>query len=143
MASTDAKKVTQRIMEEAFNKGKLEVIDELVAKSFVGHDPAVPEPVKGPDGLKAMVRGYRAAFPDLKLKVLDQIEEGPWVATRWRALGTHDGELWGISPTGKPVAITGIAFERVEKGKLVETWENWDALGLLRQLGAVPETVAA
>jgi len=142
MAQADPKNVTRRIMEEAFNKGKLQVIDELVAKSFVGHDPAVPEPIKGPEGLKAMVGGYRAAFPDLKITVMDQIEEGPWVATRWRAAGRQDGELWGISPTGKRVTITGIAFERVEKGKLVETWDNWDALGLLRQLGVVAETVA-
>lgn len=143
MTSSDPKSIARRVIEEAFNEGKLEVIDELVADAFVGHDPAAPEPITGSLAFKEMVAGYRAAFPDLKITIMDQLADGQFVATRWRAVGTHDGDLWGIAPTGKSATITGISFERVAGGKLVESWENWDALGLLRQLGVVPETVPA
>ena len=143
MASTDPKKVVRRFLEEAFNKGNLSVLDDLVAGGYVGHDPAIPQPVKGPEGVKEMVGGYRAAFSDLQITIMDQLAEGDKVATRWRAVGTHDGELWGITPTGKKTTVTGIAFDRVTDGKLIEGWDNWDALGMMRQLGAIPETAVA
>lgn len=142
MARKDPKSVARQVLEEAFNKGNMQVIDELVARNYVGHDPTAPQPIKGPVGLKEMAAGYRAAFPDLKVTIMDQIVEGDWVATRWSAMGRHDGDLWGIGPTGKTATITGVSFERVVDGKLVESWESWDALGLLRQLEVIPEKVA-
>jgi predicted ester cyclase len=81
---------------------------------------------------------FRAAFPDLHLTVTDQFEEGDKLVSRWTATGTHKGELMGIAPTGTHVTVTGITIGRFQSGKLVESWENGDTLGLLQQLGVVP-----
>ena len=139
MAGTDLKALVRRELEELFGRGNLDVADEIVATDYVGHDPALPEPIRGPEGLKQMVGGYRAAFPDLEVTVEQQIAEGDLVVTRWKARGTHRGELMGIAPTGRQATITGISIERVVDGKIVEDWTNWDTLGMMQQLGAIPE----
>jgi steroid delta-isomerase-like uncharacterized protein len=135
------KAASRRILEEIFGAGRYEIADELIAADAVGHDPALPEPVKGPEGLKEAARGYRAAFPDLKLTADTVIAEGDTVAIRWIATGTHKGDLFGIAPTGKEATITGITIDRHADGKIVESWTNWDTLGLLQQLGAVPSAM--
>jgi steroid delta-isomerase-like uncharacterized protein len=134
---TDAKGITRRMVEEVLNKGRLDVIDEIIAPGYVGHDPALPQDVVGPNGERELVRGYRAAFPDLTLTIDDQIAEGDRVVTRWTARGTHSGDLWGIAATGKEVTVTGTAIDRIEDGRIVESWSHWDALGLMQQLGVV------
>ncbi|HWJ32200.1 MAG TPA: ester cyclase, partial [Gaiellaceae bacterium] len=96
------------------------------------------EPVKGPAGLIGAARAYRDAFPDLRLTAEQTIAQGDHVAVRWTARGTHQGELFGIPATGKEAIVTGISFDRWANGKIVESWTNWDTLGLLQQLGAVP-----
>jgi predicted ester cyclase len=75
--------------------------------------------------------------------VKEQIAEGDTVATRWKAHGTHDGELAGIAPTGKEVTVKGFTFSRLENGKVVEERQVWDALGMLVQLGAVTAPATA
>ena len=87
--------------------------------------------------------GYRTAFPDLRLTIEAQVSEGDLVVTRWKASGTHQGELFGIAPTGKQATVTGISLTRVSGGKIAEDWTNWDTLGLLQQLGAVPAPTTA
>lgn len=143
MAGKDPKAIVRRSLEEIFSAGKLEVADEIYAADFIAHDPALPEPVRGPAGIKEVVAGYRAAFPDLRVKADDQISEGQIVVTRWTAVGTHKGELFGIAATGKQATVTGISIERIAGGKIAEEWVNWDALGLLQQLGAVPALATA
>jgi steroid delta-isomerase-like uncharacterized protein len=137
------KDLARRVIEEVFNQGKLEVADELIAEGSISHDPALPEPAIGPEGLKQTVDGYRTAFPDLRVTIEDQIAEGDRVVTRWSARGTHEGDLWGLAPTGKEGTVTGITIDRMEGGKIVESWTNWDTLGLMQQLGIVPAVVAA
>lgn len=132
------KKASRRILEEIFGAGKYDVADELLQKNAIGHDPALPEPVRGPEGLKESARGYRGAFPDLMATVDQIIGEGDLVATRWTCRGTHKGELFGIAPTGRQVTVTGITIDKYVDGKLAESWTNWDTLGLMQQLGAVP-----
>ena len=124
----------RRAIEEAINKGNLSVIDELVASQYVYHEPGVGD-LQGPDGLKQLITGYRNAFPDLRLTIEDQIDGGNTVVTRWTATGTHQGELLGIPATGRRVSVTGIIIARMEGGKIAEEWENYDALGMLQQLG--------
>ena len=138
--SEENKQVSRRLAEEAFGQGRFEVIDELVADDFVNRDTSIP-PGVGSDreGLKQLAQGYVAAFPDMELKVEDQVAEGDKVVSRWSARGTHKGELLGIPPTGKQATVTGITIDRLESGKIVESWNNWDTLGLLQQLGVVPE----
>jgi steroid delta-isomerase-like uncharacterized protein len=132
------KKASRRIMEEIFGAGKYDVAGELLSKSFIGHDPALPELVRGPEGLKESARGYRQAFPDLKATVEEIFAQGDLVATRWTCRGTHKAELFGIAPTGKQATVTGITIDKYVDGKLAESWTNWDTLGLLQQIGAVP-----
>jgi steroid delta-isomerase-like uncharacterized protein len=132
------KQASRRILEEIFGAGKFDVADELLRPDAIGHDPALPEVVMGPAGLKEAARGYREAFPDLKATVDQVLAEGDLVATRWTCRGTHQGELFGIAPTGKQATVTGITIDKYVDGKLAESWTNWDTLGLLQQLGVMP-----
>jgi steroid delta-isomerase-like uncharacterized protein len=141
--SEQNKAAARRIAEEFFAGGNFKIADELVDASFVGHDIASPEPIRGPEGLKQQAKGYRDAFPDLNLTIEEQIAEGDMVATRWTATGTHKGDLFGISPTGKQTTVGGMTFDRFSGGKIVESWDYWDALGLMQQLGAIPEMATA
>ena len=141
--SAENKAIARRLVEEAFNEGKLEVVDELAAPGIVSYDSALPEPLVGIDATKASIAAYRDAFPDLKLTVEEQIAEGDLVVTRWTARGTHQGELMGMAPTGKEATVTGITIDRLENGRIAESRTNWDSLGLMQQLGAVPALALA
>jgi steroid delta-isomerase-like uncharacterized protein len=114
-------------------KGKLELIDELIDPSFEGHDPLMGTTKR--DGLRESVKSYRAAFPDLKFEVNALVTEGNFVAVRWTARGTHRGELMGIQPTGKSTEVTGIDLAELRNGKIVSLHGQFDALGLMRQIG--------
>ena len=98
----------------------------------------MPEEGHGREHFKEFARMYRSAFPDIHIEVEDQIVEGDRVATRWRGTGTHEGELMGISPTGNRVTVVGTTIERIADGQIAETWDNYDALGMMQQLGAIP-----
>jgi steroid delta-isomerase-like uncharacterized protein len=138
MSAESNKALSRRLLEEAFNAGNIDVIDELVTTDFVNHDAALPEPLIGPDAAKSSIRGYRTGFPDLRITVEEQIADDMGVATRWSAKGTHEGELMGMAPTGKQATVTGITIDRIVDGRIAESWTNWDTLGMLQQLGVVP-----
>jgi predicted ester cyclase len=135
------KTIGRRILVEVWGEGNLTVVDELMASHYVDHTPRGPEPVsvQGPEGLKDAVRLFRAAFPDLTYRVDLQVAEGNLVATRFTATGTQEGAFQGIQPTGRRVTYTGTDINRIVEGKIVEGWVNYDALGLLQQLGAGPQ----
>ena len=137
MSAEQNKANTRRAFEEVWNEGKLVVVDELTDPNYVGHDPVAGD-IRGREALKQFISLYRNAFPDIRMTIEDQVAEGDSVVTRWSASGTHKGELMGIAPTGKQGRVTGITIERYSGGKTVEDWTNWDALGLLQQLGVVP-----
>jgi steroid delta-isomerase-like uncharacterized protein len=141
--SADTKAIARRFLEEAFNSGNLDVVDELVAPEFVNHDAALPEPGVGIEAAKASITGYREAFPDLRLTIEQQLAEGEYVTTRWSARGTHQGNLMGMAPTGKQATVTGITIDRMVDGRFVESWTNWDTLGLMQQLGVIPALATA
>ena len=138
MSAESNKALSRRLLDEAFNAGNVDVIDELVTTDFVNHDAALPEPMVGAAAAKATISGYRSAFPDLRITVEEQIADDEGVATRWSAKGTHQGDLMGMSPTGKQATVTGITIDRIVDGRIAESWTNWDTLGMLQQLGAVP-----
>jgi steroid delta-isomerase-like uncharacterized protein len=132
---------SRRLIEESFNEGKFDLIDQLIAPDAVDHDPARParmQGLRGPEVLRRTVEMYRAAFPDVRMTVDELIVEGDKVAVRWHAEGTHQGELEGLAPTGKRVTVTGINIDHWQDGKIVESWAQWDNLGMARQLGAAP-----
>jgi len=137
MSTEDNKALDRRGFEEVWNKGNLAVIDELNDENVVTHNPPGP-PMQGTEAFKQFVQMYRSAFPDAQMTIEDQIAEGDKVVTRWTARGTHKGELMGIPATGKQVTVTGITFSRWANGKAVESWSNFDTLGMLQQLGVVP-----
>jgi steroid delta-isomerase-like uncharacterized protein len=138
--ATDNKELSRRIFEEVWNKQNLSAVDEMIASDFVQHDPQSPITVRGIEEYKQFVRYYLNAFPDSHFTVEGQISEGPMEATRWTVTGTHTGNLGAIPATGRRISVTGISFSRVENGKIVESWTNWDALGLMQQLGVLPST---
>ena len=135
--SEDLKAIARREVE-MFSTGDWSIADEIYSEDYVGHDPAKPEPIRGIEGAKAEAAGYRGAFSDLTLTIEHQVAEGEYVVTRWTARGTHDGELEGMAPTGVSATTTGISMVRVVDGKIVEDHTEWNALGLMTQLGAVP-----
>jgi steroid delta-isomerase-like uncharacterized protein len=137
MSSEQNKAIVRRALEEPW-EGSLKVVDELFASDYIGHDPANPEPLRGPQGVKEFISVYRAAFPDARITVEKQLAEGDQVATRWVGRGTHEGELMGIHPTGKQVTVSGLTISRLEGGKIVEEFQNWDTLGMLQLLDAIP-----
>ena len=135
----DADKTLARRYLDMWNQGNMAVLREIIAPDCVHYDPALPEVIRGPEAFEQIVQMYRTAFPDLAFTLEDAIAEGDRVAFRWRARGTQRGELMGIPPTGITGEVTGMEFLRVAGGQIVEDWTNWDALGLLQQLGAVPK----
>jgi steroid delta-isomerase-like uncharacterized protein len=142
MTSEQNKAVVRRAFEEPW-KGNLNVVDEVIATKYVGYDPANPEPLRGPAGVKEFISMYRAAFPDARITVEQQLAEGDLVATRWSGRGTHEGELLGVEPTGKQVTVSGLTISKLENGKIIEEFQNWDTFGLMKQLGAVPALAVA
>ena len=132
---------SRRMIEDAFNRGDFTAVDELVAADAIQHDPSLPrelQGVPGPQPFKRTVSIYREAFPDVRLVVDDTIAEGDKVVLRWRAEGTHRGPLLGLAPTGVRGSVTGISINRWSDGKVVESWVEWDNLGLARLIGAAP-----
>jgi len=141
--SEQNKNAVRRLFEEVWNKGYVPVADELFASTYTHHDSSTPDVGRGPESEKKRVSLYRNAFPDLRLTIEDLIAEGETVMARWSCRGTHRGDLNGIAPTGKQFTISGVSIARFASGKMVEGWVNWDALGLMQQLGVVPELAKA
>jgi steroid delta-isomerase-like uncharacterized protein len=134
------KDVVRRCIEQAVNTGNLNVTEELLTPDYVYHEPTVGEK-RGREGFKQLITMYRMAFPDVRMTIEQQIAEGDFVVTRWTARGT--GELFGTPPTNKQVTVQGILISRISNGKIVEDFECYDALGMLRQIGSVQAGKAA
>jgi steroid delta-isomerase-like uncharacterized protein len=137
MGTDENKAVARRSIEEIWNKGDLAVVQELLASGYV-HHVAGAETVRSSEGMGQFVTAFRSAFPDLTFTIEDQIAGADKVLTYWTGRGTHQGELQGIAPTGKQITITGMTLERIVNGKVVEGWAEFDALGMMQQLGVIP-----
>ena len=139
MSSETNKTVSRRFFEEVFSRGRLNLLDEIIAKDHVNSGPgSLPGLPNGPEGTKQLVTVYRNAFPDVDFTINEQIAEGDKVVTRWTAKGTHKGELMGTPATGKSATVTGIAVDRLVNGKIAESWGIFDQFGMLQQLGVIP-----
>jgi steroid delta-isomerase-like uncharacterized protein len=131
------RRLIRRYFEEVWNAGRLETLDEILAPDYVNHTPSVPNPARGPAGLKPIVTAIRAAFPDLHYSIEDIIATNSAVVARVIMTGTHRADLFGLRPTGKAVRIDQINIEHIVDGRIVEHWRVTDELTLMRQLGAV------
>ena len=141
MSAEENKKMARRFMEEAFGQGKPQLVDDLLDPDFVRYDPYIEAgAVRGVETVKENIRWFRNVFPDLTCTIEDQLAEGEKVVTRWTVRGTHQGEeFFGVPATGERIEMRGIQIDRFEGGKLVEERAEFDLLGALQQLGAVPE----
>jgi predicted ester cyclase len=125
VSEQENKAVSNRVAQ-AIGEGDLDALDELMAPELA-------------EEFKRDVTEIRRAFPDYAGTNVEQVAEGERVANRFVFLGTHLGEFEGVSPTGKRVEFIGHSIDRVVEGKIVESWVEMDVLGVMRQLGAVPE----
>jgi steroid delta-isomerase-like uncharacterized protein len=141
--SEQNKALVRRYNDEFWGEGNEGLASELFAENLVDHDPAGQGLAPGREGMKQALRSFRSAFPDLETSFEHLIAEGDKVVLRWKARGTHEGELLGIPPTGKQVTLKGVDILRIEDGKIAERWAEYDNLGLMQQLGVVPEMAQA
>ena len=130
--------IFRRYVEEVWKDEILDIADDIFAEKYLSHQSDGTALERGPEDVKKFVTEYRTAFSDIEDIVEDMIGEGDRVVTRWTPRVTHTGEFRGIPATGRQITITGI-FRFSEEGKVVESWDSLDQLGMLRQLGALPE----
>ena len=134
---SEENKAIVRQFYEFFETGDLRVADEIVATDYVNH-MALPGQTPGLEGYKELGTIFQTGFPDIQFTIEDQIAEGDKVATRYTARGTHQGDFLGIAATGKPLTWTALVLQRVVSGKVQESWLEWDLLGPMQQMGAIP-----
>jgi predicted ester cyclase len=125
LSAEENKALARRELEEIFTQGNLDAAEEIYAPNYLSHETATAvrpasEDIHGVEADRQIAAARRQAFPDLHITIEDQIAEGDKVATRFRARGTHLGELAGRAPTGKEVEVTGINMCRIEGGKIAE-----------------------
>jgi len=138
-AGADKFAIARRFIDEVCNGGKLGVADEIFSGDHVYRDPGSPDIGKGPAGIKELIGTYHRAVNDARWEVHSMICSGETVVMRWTGSGTHTGELFGIPPTHRKVRVDGLWMLRIADGKIVESWNCWDTLGLLLQLGVVSQ----
>jgi predicted ester cyclase len=138
--SAENKTIARRVRDEIWNGAALNVADQVFDSGSIYHvgDTITPDFGSGPEGYKKLVTLYRSAFPDARMTLDDGLVDGDKVMVRWTARATHKGQLLNLAPTNRQITVTGIDVYRISGGKIQETWVNWDALGFLQQLGAVP-----
>ena len=138
MSAEENKAAVRHFWQDHLSTGNATLCEKDFAPDAVNHDPSSPPVPPGPEGITQLITLYRTAIPDLTATVEDMIAEGDKVAYRLTFRGTHQGELMGTPATGKQVTYTGIGIDKVVNGTIMEMWLNFDALGLLQQVGAVP-----
>lgn len=137
MAAAENKTVVLRFAEEAINQGHLDRMDDLVAIDFVELDP-LPGQRQGREGLKEIIGGMRAAFPDIHWVMEEMVAEGDMVFSRFTWSGTHRGPFLGIPATGKHIQVKGTVIDHIVDGRMAESRILMDTLSMMQQLGAIP-----
>ena len=135
--SEENKEVLRRWFDEVWNKGRAETIDELFDEDGIAHglsdDPS--KPIKGPGEFRPFYTMFRQAFPNMEIIIEDMVAEGDKVAARCSVRAKHEGEFMGRAATQSPVEFTGMTILRINNGKIVEAWNNFDFLTMNKQLG--------
>jgi predicted ester cyclase len=130
--------LSRRFFDEMCNGRNLALADQLFSPAHSYHDPGSLGVAQGPSGMKELIGTYQRAVEDARWTVNAMFRHGDLIVTRWTGSGTHTGDLMGIRPTGKKVSVDGIWIHRLDGGQIVESWNCWDTLGMLQQLGVVP-----
>jgi steroid delta-isomerase-like uncharacterized protein len=137
--TAENKEIARRFLEECWNKGDKHAMRELIADHCRYHDPAFP----GVENIQQHISSCRSAFPDLHFSIDDMIAERNEVVVHWTARGTHRGLFLGLQPTNRTCAVSGTSISRIEGGKLIEHWADWNVMTLMEQLGATSASKAA
>jgi steroid delta-isomerase-like uncharacterized protein len=137
MLAEESRAIVRRYLD-VYERGNVDLLDELLSPDYVNHSPATPDLPTGPEGVKAVVSMFRSAMPDLVIVIEDTIAESDKVAVRYTLEGTHEGELFGVPPTGRRLSIKSITVERVSDGRIREHWRITDSLDMMQQLGVIP-----
>lgn len=135
----------QRFFAEVCNARELDVASDLFARDHRYYDPSIPGVASGPVGIvqaDGPVRPYQGAFSEAHWHVDDVVAEGDMVVTRWHGTGVQDGDLPGIPAAGAQVHVPGIWWQRLAGGQIVESWQVWDTLAMLQQLGVIAPAIA-
>jgi predicted ester cyclase len=134
-ATEDSKALMWRITDEIWNKGRSELVDELIAEDLVDHVEVEGLEGNGRARYRATVEITRAAFPDYKNPLDFVLGDGAFAVSYGRSTGTHRGEYFGIPPTGRSFDVPTFGILRFANGQAVERWGMSDNLGMMRQLG--------
>ncbi len=134
----DNKAIVRRLYEEVWNKRKLEVVSEVISPSHALHAPNISGSSVGPEAYKRQILLFLAGYSDLRFNIEDMIAEQDKVVACWTFSGTHRGDYMGIPATNKKVSVDGMTIHHVAGGKIMDSYSNWDALGMMQQLGVVP-----
>jgi len=136
--SAENKAIVRRLYEEVWNKRKLEVVNELISPSHALQGPNIFGSSIGPEAYKRQVSRFLEGYPDLCWTIENTIAEEDKVVACWTISGTHKGDFMGVPATNKKVCVGGITIHHIAGGKIMDSHSNWDALGMMQQLGAVP-----
>lgn len=131
----DPKTVVQQMFDQVWNKSDLSFVDRVYAQDYVAHISGAPQDIESPEQFKQLVTLYAVLTSDLNIRVDDQIAEGDRVATRWSATLTPTKGLDNAPTDDQEVKVTGISIHRFVDGKIVESWDNWDALTFYQSMG--------
>lgn len=132
----DNKLIIRRVFEEIWNRNDFSLIDQVYAPEYVAHVAGSPRDIEGPEQFKQFVALHGVLTSELHFSVDDQIAEGDRVATRWTATSTTASGLIAGGDDVQTVTVTGISIHRLAEQKIVESWDNWDALTLYQSLGS-------
>jgi steroid delta-isomerase-like uncharacterized protein len=138
LMSEHNKALMRRAVEEVWNRQDFAALKEIVADDFVIHASTPEAEIHGVGGAKQFVMMLHSAIPDIHFTIVDQVAEGDRVVTRWKAHGTHKGELMGMPPTGKQLTLTATDIDRIANGKIVECWTTMDGPTMLQQMSLMP-----
>jgi steroid delta-isomerase-like uncharacterized protein len=130
-STTENKEIARRFVEECWNQGDRNAMRDLIADQCRYHDPAFP----GVQDVQQHITSCRNAFPDLRFTIEDMIGERNEVVVHWTVRGTHKGPFLGMQPTNRPCTVSGTSISRIEGGKVVEHWADWNVMTLMEQLG--------
>ncbi|HWD09842.1 MAG TPA: ester cyclase [Actinomycetota bacterium] len=140
MSVAENKEIARKFINDCISDDNWDIAPEVLSEDLVIYHPSVPGgKLAGRDAVVQVFQAYRAGFPDMKITIEDEIAEDNKVVVQWRALGTQTGDLFGIPPTGKSVNVPAVSILRISDGKIVEDHISEDTMGMMKQLGVIPE----
>jgi steroid delta-isomerase-like uncharacterized protein len=141
VATDENKAIAERFINEVISDNNWDKAGEVLSDDLVMYHPSAPGgSISGLENVKGMLMGFRAGFPDLAISIEDEIAEGDKVVIQWRGRGTHTGDLFGMPPTGRSVNVGAVSIFRIADGKIVEDHISEDTMGMMKQLGVIPES---